>query len=1006
MNKSMRLMKKEIEKRIFALGDRKLLRGILADCFRNERAKANQLLVAFDCGIISKLLETNNRDTFFEERLVQDVITGYGYDKFTAKWIVSVWSSCIDKAASEAWEEHNSQMLKSSIDKNPQKEVIKEVTDGILIPCGIGNSDHGFVVEGIVTASKCTDEFQSIFAVIYNYLQRNTRIDEQRDKPLYIEKKEEELFFNVDYKKVYRLMITMLLMIRNNYLKNNVLSFDFIGPKKELEMALGCLNYYIALFSRLIGIDNPREIRYQPNPRMVVSLDDNNKSTIRVKEYTGKRTQARDLWHAPRITYRITEQEKQDLEYILQEISDYKSFRPGQFEALQHLLCSRAHSVCIMPTGAGKSLLFYFCALLQPGATFVVAPTALLIYDQIENLKKYHRIDDAKHITYGGKEDFKNLVLKNRLYYLTPETFQNNDLLKEFILLNHKLQIGNVVLDEVHCISNWSHDFRPEYLMLSNYLNLYLDRCVILCFTATANYSVIKDVKNQIKIRNDRNIISPIDLGKDNLQYTFLSCCSLQEMIDEAYSFLKSNLIKGQKTLVFTKSVTTSEMLSEALGDIRDETQVYKKNATSAYRDFAAGNCKILIASDEIGIGINLSDIQNVLHFGLPISKGEYVQEIGRAGRNGGSATSKVLYLKCNSKNIDERLLHRNTEIADLLSIVQQSKTSNDYIETYRKIIGNIETQDNFNQLLLEIFEQVKTIEDHEYIDYPCEGIDKIKKCLFILFITGYVNNWSFSSARGDHITMLVGVRKQNQTLDKMRIKTKEYLNLLGGNKKSIYEVENAKSIEEILNAYVDWYYNHFIYHHKEQFLDMLSFFESHQSKGQDYYHSNKEINKRLASYFSLSMLDISQDEAKYAKLSLNALAEVVIQGVEYNTVSNIQRINQDVHNTKLDYFLFLIELVGDGKYDRSRMKRILDKLDAEIYYDLLESITLIYDKISEQNRLALFNDIYNFSHSQNKSFPVLFDMIYRVNKRDIIYYGVMAKLANQAFARSEKVVC
>src|SRR5699024_9744611 len=146
-------------------------------------------------------------------------------------------------------------------------------------------------------------------------------------------------------------------------------------------------------------------------------------------------------------------------------------------------------------------------SLLQPLPMFILAPTEILIEDQIRNLKKFHHMDNVSHLKLTVDNDFSNFEMRNSLLYLTPATFQNRHLLVKCryinnghtLVMNEKSRIlqeikvapgpsiSYVVLDEIHCLSNWGHDFRPEYLMLSKFLNKFLDRVTFLGFTATAN---------------------------------------------------------------------------------------------------------------------------------------------------------------------------------------------------------------------------------------------------------------------------------------------------------------------------------------------------------------------------------------------------------------------------------------------------------------------------------------------------------------------------------------
>ena len=176
----------------------------------------------------------------------------------------------------------------------------------------------------------------------------------------------------------------------------------------------------------------------------------------------------------------------------------------------------------------------------------ILAPTEILIDDQIRNLKKFHHMDNVSHLKLTADNDFSEFYPCTSLMYLTPITFQSVNLIKKCrhindgyaMVMNKKSRIlqevhvapgpslAYVVLDEVHCLSNWGHDFRPEYLMLSKHLNTFLSRISFLGFTATANYTVVEDIQKQLNIPQ-QNIISPITFEKYNISYDFRESESL-----------------------------------------------------------------------------------------------------------------------------------------------------------------------------------------------------------------------------------------------------------------------------------------------------------------------------------------------------------------------------------------------------------------------------------------------------------------------------------------------
>jgi ATP-dependent DNA helicase RecQ len=182
-----------------------------------------------------------------------------------------------------------------------------------------------------------------------------------------------------------------------------------------------------------------------------------------------------------------------DIEYILSEISPFDSFKEGQYEVLCRMLGSKKHMVCIMPTGSGKSLIFYMASILQPLPMFIVAPTEILIEDQIRNLKKFHHMDNVAHLRLTDENSFSEYDIHNSLNYLTPKTVPNRHLLVKVQDIQQRNKPNQNARDEkivlradtgvpiwywtkYTALSTWGHDFPPEYLMLSKYLNKYLDQ--------------------------------------------------------------------------------------------------------------------------------------------------------------------------------------------------------------------------------------------------------------------------------------------------------------------------------------------------------------------------------------------------------------------------------------------------------------------------------------------------------------------------------------------------
>lgn len=979
------------------LSSSKLMKSLIADVVR-DKAFITQLLLVYDSDIIKLIRDnTGERDSFFASKLysMMEEYTGYSFD--ISKRVIDCWLSWINDDVARAYKNYlDLSEIKESHgileETHDVKETCESIPEGVvLIPCGVGKNDNGFLVLGINKKLKYTGVNDSIFAILYHYLQRNNHIDEINGLPRFIKDKiEHELKYMPDYRIIYRLMMVILLMIRYNYIRESGLAFCFDGSPYDLSLAFDCINDYLALFSRIAGLKKPIHIRHINSNEIRVSLKDK-MADVFVCDYNGYSEKTRDIWFAQNVIYRLNEEHRPFLEILLSEISPYRTFRVGQYEALCQMLNIQAHSMCIMPTGSGKSLIFYLSAILQPGVTIVISPTSILIEDQIINLSETHKFDDIAVLCEDNEKSFVNYRLVNRIIYITPDTFQNRDLLKEFIYWNDAMRISIIVLDEVHCISNWSHDFRPEYLMLSKYLNQYLDRVYFKGYTATANYSVMLDLENQLGIM-DEHIISPVELSKNDIHFSFMPCESYTHMVKTLSDKLNKTVKLGRKALVFTKNDDMSKILAEALPeDIRYNADVYCSDDPSAYRRFAREEClsHILIASDELGVGINLSDINDVLHFGLPLSKAEFVQQIGRAGRNGGRTTSTVIYLACSSKNVNETLLHRSSTTAKIAEVLSDEVQQNDYLDVYRKLLGDTSNREEFEKMIFGVFSQVQGENGFLELSYNQEIFSKIKKCYYALFVMGLVKNWSVC----DKNIIGVSIESENKNMHKVKDTFTKYLQHVGNYRKSIYIVGRAKSENELISAYLDWYYEYFNYYHREQFLDMLNFFETYK-QGRD--NSNRVIAERLASYFSLQMMEVQKDKNKYTTLSYKDITVNVMQEVNSRTQNNIERLNQNNYHVKFDWYLFAFELIHAEVFDLERLERITANTGENDILDFIEAASLLYEKANINDRIVLFEVLERVASSHGVEFKILFDTIFRSNKRDIVYYGMIIKRLNR----------
>lgn len=1028
--------------------ERKSTKAILSDAYNNDMPKINALLSAYDIGIVTTIQEHFPLGNLERSNAINKLIKQHSMLEDKATWAVDQWIDAVDSTVIREIQAAQEQLKKEKeeksfdgkvdlwatlgppsshdasldptpidfVDKSEQMDYytnvhMDKVKGKICIPCGVGNTDNGFYICGII--EKECSVAPTVFALVYNFLIRNSCITPE-DYPRYLNTV--HTTFQLNYQHVFRLMMIILQLIKNGVVGRK-LDLLFTGKDEELDIAIAILNDYVARFSRLMRVRKIvlERISQSKNP-IRISLD-KKINGIYIEEIKVP-CNARELWYGEKINYRLDSDLLSDLEYILGEISPFDTFKEGQLIALKNMLGTNGHSICIMPTGSGKSLVFYFASLLQPLPMFILAPTEILIDDQIRNLKKFHHMDNVSHLKLTVDNDFSKFEMRNSLLYLTPATFQNRHLLAKCRYFNdgHTLvlseksrmlqeikvapgpSISYVVLDEIHCLSNWGHDFRPEYLMLSKFLNKFLDRVTFLGFSATANYTVVEDIKQQLNIPQ-QNIFSPITFEKYNILYHFQGLRSFDEMIDKVCEVVGEQTRRNERTLVFTKNDEVSFQVAQAIGY---EADVFQKDNTFAYHLFADEKCKVLVASEELGIGINLPNIQNIIHFGLPVSKSEFVQEIGRAGRANEAVNSYVFYLDPVPENVPPILLKRELEIPDISRILND--IDNDYSDCYRKLNSNIDSKEDLLEQIMLIYNEFEQKGQGLYVNkYTLATVEMVKKYIFMLYTIGYVNDW-YSYAGNDrdgYIEIMVDVSSSNHDfytipanmLKRVKQRAAMYYETLGANREQIVKTQCATDVPGVIKVYVDWYYAKFLYHHKEMFLDFLEFVETNKES------DSEKVTEDISEYFTLPFIEIKNDEIYYSKLSLKEIADKVARGIGRNTLANVERINSNRYMYNLDCFLFLGNLKLYERFDKSRFERIIRNTPAKQNQELMDAISNVFAKLNTAGRFETIRCLSEIATLHNGDPIRICNDLYRNADKDTVYYGMLASWLNRQFS-------
>lgn len=418
---------------------------------------------------------------------------------------------------------------------------------------------------------------------------------------------------------------------------------------------------------------------------------------------------------------------------VLKDYFGHDSFRDGQEQIVDALLDGR-DALCIMPTGAGKSMCYQIPALLFDGVTIVVSPLISLMKDQVGSLVQSGV--PAAYINSSLSYPQFLRVLSNvehgkyKIIYVAPERLLTDG----FLDTCKKIKISMVAVDEAHCVSQWGQDFRPSYLKIISFVESLANRPIVGAFTATATNDVKEDIKKILRLENPFEITTGFD--RPNLFFGVIKSSSKDEKLIDLIRE------RGDRSgIVYCATRKNVESVCELLCDNGFSAARYHAGLDEYERrknqeDFVFDRKNIMVATNAFGMGIDKSNVTYVIHYNMPKNIESYYQEAGRAGRDGGEADCILLY---SPKDVRlNRFMIENSEGNDELTIEENEQIRERDFERLKYMTFYSTTNDCLRGFILRYFGGEKKaycgkcsncLSVHKLVDVTID-VQKIMSCI------------------------------------------------------------------------------------------------------------------------------------------------------------------------------------------------------------------------------------------------------------------------------------
>lgn len=874
------------------------------------------------------------------------------------------------------------------------------------------------------------EQFKTEFRKIY--LDNKDKIEDYRE---YLDSNPKDYEVDIKLASIVRFQVFILEL-----LDRGVLSFDsrnwkfnvFAANARDyLELALKDLELWIgnvaALFNTTVEMPSINIIVYENQGEL-----ENKKDHINVKFDLHKRWDD-TIWednvyhirtdfdddanyfvtniNEPVIYALRPEKHQRYLEYLLENLFGHKTFNEGQLDIIINSL-NGEDTVGLLPTGGGKSLTYQLCVMLQPAISFVVVPIKSLMLDQINNLTGKNHITHASYINgdLSPSESSKRLkdFASGKFFFLiiSPERFQARSFRDEISLVNRTKALSIAVIDEVHCLSEWGHEFRTSYLALAKSIRKFAPSSRFLALTATASSKVLKDITAELQIESN-NIRTISNFTRKELEFNIIKV-NKSNRLEHLMQLSRDNMGKNESrdqgkgpSLIFTSNVDGKNGCFEISQNIHLETgyrtafysgkppKSFDRSLFSSYKDetqdaFMRDQIDVLVATKAFGMGIDKGNIRQTIHYGIPGSLESFYQEAGRAGRDRNKSNCIVLYSPDHLNDEQTQFLFgMNTD----LTVLNKEK---------KKLKGDLNSLMFFlTSNLMDIEEEVKEIFDFYYANFTNEDTEVVldfknnkdqsrkEKSIYRLAVLGIVDDWTMNWKSREIEVELAEWNEQTVT-DNLtnHIKKYDYMFTLdrNDNNSAQYDVfitqfqdNETPFLKRILFVLLKWYNDNVIYSRKrsmllmKQYADEFTDSQSLQEKVETYFKRNNDVyllekivakEDKFKNWYKIFYVqEEGKDDQPRALSTFKSLKITVSRFLEsYNNDISLNLINGMISLAEDDFNSI------DGRDRMASSVRQVSNLDGDDRQEMLTSILhtsdifLTFDQRSQLSEMLISN--------------------------------------------------